>query len=58
MFNREELKQGLKDHMERVEQGTRETEGLLQNPEYRTAACLLSIMEVQDWNGGKESEGQ
>jgi len=47
-FSRDQLKQGLKDHMEQVEKSTPVAAGLLINPEYRTAACLLSIMEKQD----------
>jgi len=47
-FSRDQLKKGLKDHMEQVEKSTPVATGLLINPEYRTAACLLSIMEKQD----------
>jgi len=48
MFTREELKKGLRNHMEVVEESTRDSGLLLKNPGYRTAACLLSIMEAQD----------
>ena len=47
-FSREQLKKGLKDHVEQVEKAFNGVAGLLENPEYRTAACLLSIMEKQD----------
>lgn len=45
---REELKDALRGHMERVAASSALPEYLLHNPEYRTAACLLSIMEAQD----------
>lgn len=46
MYTREQIKKSLQDHMEQVEKGGQS--GLLKNPEYRTAASLLSIMEKQD----------
>lgn len=48
MFTRDELKKGLQDHMDRVEESRGNPSGWLTNPEYRTAACLLSIMDAQD----------
>ena len=47
-FSRAQLKKGLKEHLEQVEAASREVSGLLSNPEYRTAACILSIMNKQD----------
>jgi hypothetical protein len=47
-FSRNKLKQGLRDHMLAVETAYRGVAGLLDNPEYRTAACLISIMDKQD----------
>jgi len=52
-YTRDQLKGGLKDHMEQVEYSTVPGTDLLKNPEYRTAACLLSIMDKQD--GSKET---
>ena len=47
-MTREQIKKSLKSHMEQAEKSSSDPSSLLTNPEYRTAASLLSIMDKQD----------
>lgn len=47
-MTRDQVKASLRDHMASVERSVSSSTDLLANPEYRTAAALLAIMEKQD----------